>query len=70
MQAVHDQAGHFGQNKTFEVLMERFYWPGYAFDVAGAWDGASLGSEALATCRGRRSLARSILKQISRTSTS
>ena len=30
---IHNQIGHFGIHKTFDMLQKRFYWPGFHNDV-------------------------------------
>ena len=31
---AHDECGHFGYFKTFEMIRNRFYWPGYQYEVS------------------------------------
>ena len=30
---LHDEWGHFGEQKTFELVRDRFYWPGYEIET-------------------------------------
>ena len=34
MAGCHDQIGHLGQDRVFELLRDRFFWPGMQMDVA------------------------------------
>ena len=34
MAGCHDQIGHLGQDRVWELLRDRFYWPGMHMDVA------------------------------------
>ena len=33
IEGCHDQVGHLGQDRVFDLLRDRFYWPGMHVDV-------------------------------------
>jgi hypothetical protein len=47
LRECHDQCGHFGINKTYQILQTRFFWPGMMADV-------KLHVDACGACKGNR----------------